>query len=163
MTPMGQELVLLLFRVGFLALLWLFVLLAIRAIRTDLWGAPRRQTQAVAVRPSAAPVPVPAVRGRRSRAAQRLVVTQGALVGTSVTLGEAPVTIGRANSSTLVLTDDFASAHHARLFPHGGQWFIEDVGSTNGTYLDRTRVTSPTPVPMGMPVRIGKTVLELRR
>ena len=61
---MGQELVLLLFRVGFLALLWLFVLLAIRAIRTDLWGVPRRQTQAVAVRPPVAPVPVPA--GRRT-------------------------------------------------------------------------------------------------
>ena len=160
---MGQELVLLLFRVGLLALLWLFVLLAIRAIRTDLWGVPRRQTQAVAVRPSAAPAPVPAVRGRRNRPAQRLVVTQGALVGTSVTLGQTPVTIGRANSSTLVLTDDFVSAHHARLFPHNGEWFIEDVGSTNGTYLDRNRVTSPTTVPLGMPVRIGKTVLELRR
>jgi pSer/pThr/pTyr-binding forkhead associated (FHA) protein len=74
------------------------------------------------------------------------------------------VTIGRANDSTLVLADDFASAHHARLFPRSdGQWLLEDMGSTNGTYLDRTRVTRPTPVPPGAPVRIGKTVLELRR
>ena len=160
---MGQELVLLLFRVGFLALLWLFVLLAIRAIRTDLWGVPRRQTQAVAVR---APGGAGARTGRAGPAQpagpapRRHPGCPGRHHGH---LGAAPVTIGRANTSTLVLTDDFASAHHARLFPHNGEWFIEDVGSTNGTYLDRTRVTSPMPVPTGMPVRIGKTVLELRR
>jgi pSer/pThr/pTyr-binding forkhead associated (FHA) protein len=86
------------------------------------------------------------------------------LTGLTVTLGNEPVTIGRANDSTLVLADDFASAHHARLFPRAdGQWLLEDMGSTNGTYLDRTRVTRPTPVPPGAPVRIGKTVLELRR
>jgi pSer/pThr/pTyr-binding forkhead associated (FHA) protein len=73
------------------------------------------------------------------------------------------VTLGRASDSSLVLDDDFASAHHARLVPHDGQWFVEDLGSTNGTYLDRTKVVRPTPVPVGVPVRIGKTVLELRR
>jgi pSer/pThr/pTyr-binding forkhead associated (FHA) protein len=90
-------------------------------------------------------------------------VTQGALTGTTVTLGTAPVTIGRAHDSTLVLADDFASARHARLVPQDGQWLIEDLGSTNGTYLDRAKVTRPMPVPLGAPVRIGKTVLELRR
>jgi pSer/pThr/pTyr-binding forkhead associated (FHA) protein len=71
--------------------------------------------------------------------------------------------MGRAGDSSLVLDDDFASAHHARLIPQDGQWFVEDLGSTNGTYLDRTKVVRPTPVPVGVPVRIGKTVLELRR
>ena len=46
--------------------------------------------------------------------------------------------------------------------PRDGQWFVEDLGSTNGTYLDRAKVTGPTPVPLGVPIRIGRTALELR-
>jgi hypothetical protein len=49
-----------------------------------------------------------------------------------------------------------------RLVPRSGQWFVEDLGSTNGTYLDRAKVTAPTPVPLGVPIRIGRTSLELR-
>ncbi len=79
-----------------------------------------------------------------------------------MTLGASPITIGRAPDSTLVLTDDYASNRHARLIPRDGQWLVEDLGSTNGTYLDRTKVTAPTPVTPGTPVRIGTTVLELR-
>ena len=79
-----------------------------------------------------------------------------------MTLGEAPITIGRAEDSTLVITDDYASAKHARLVPRAGQWFVEDLGSTNGTYLDRAKVSAPTPVPLGVPIRIGRTALELR-
>ena len=48
-----------------------------------------------------------------------------------------------------MLTDDYASTRHARLFPQNGQWIVEDLGSTNGTYLDRQKVTQPTPVPVG--------------
>ncbi len=99
---------------------------------------------------------------KRGRAAHQLVVTAGALAGTRITLGEAPITIGRAEDSTLVITDDYASARHARLVPRAGQWFLEDLGSTNGTYLDRAKVTGPTPVPLGVPIRIGRTSLELR-
>jgi len=73
------------------------------------------------------------------------------------------VTIGRADDSTIVLTDDFVSTRHARLVPAEGKWLLEDLGSTNGTYLDRRRVTSPTPVPLGVPIRVGKTVMELRK
>jgi pSer/pThr/pTyr-binding forkhead associated (FHA) protein len=62
-----------------------------------------------------------------------------------------------------VLNDDYASTYHARIFPQDGQWLVEDLGSTNGTYLDRQKVARPTPVPVGVPIRIGKTVLELRR
>ena len=92
-----------------------------------------------------------------------LVVTQGALSGTTVRLGDQPVTLGRSQDSTIVLDDDYVSGRHARFFPRDGQWFVEDVGSTNGTYLDRTKVTTATPVKIGMPVRIGKTVVELRK
>ena len=92
-----------------------------------------------------------------------LIVTAGALKGTTINLSEQQITLGRANDATLVLNDDYASSRHARIFPQDGQWIVEDLGSTNGTYLDRQKVTRPTPVPAGVPIRIGKTVLELRR
>ncbi len=100
---------------------------------------------------------------RRRSAPQQLLVTAGALAGTSLGLTDQQITIGRADDATLVLSDDYASTRHARLFPQDGQWLVEDLGSTNGTYLDRQKVTQPTPVPIGVPIRIGKTVLELRR
>lgn len=156
-------------RLGFLALLWLFVIAVILAVRTDLFGP--RPGKARAVRTAPAGSPAPPRQSRRAggagrgagRGIPRLVVTEGALAGTAITLTGQPVTIGRDDSSTLVLTDDFASSHHARLSAQpGGGWLLEDLGSTNGTYLDRTRVTGPTPLTPGAPVRIGKTVLELR-
>ena len=102
--------------------------------------------------------------GRPARGVpQRLLVTGGSLTGTSIGLTDQQITIGRADDATLVLSDDYASSRHARLFPQNGQWVVEDLGSTNGTYLDRQKVTQPTPVPAGVPIRIGKTVLELRR
>ena len=158
------EIVLFAVRIGFLVLLWLFVLSAVRVVRNDLFGA-RAAGEAPPQPPRAAAVPR---RGRGDRGsprstARKLVVTAGSLTWTSLTLGEAPVTIGRADDSTLVLTDDYISSRHARLGPGEGAWLVEDLGSTNGTYLDRTRVTGPTPVPIGAPIRIGKTVLELRR
>jgi pSer/pThr/pTyr-binding forkhead associated (FHA) protein len=54
------------------------------------------------------------------------------------------------------------STKHARLTPRGDEWIVEDLGSTNGTYIDRDRVTAATPVAAGTKIRIGKTVLELR-
>jgi pSer/pThr/pTyr-binding forkhead associated (FHA) protein len=153
------ELVLAIVRIAIIVLLWLFVLFAVRVISTDIYG-PRATRPAR--RPPSERQPRPAKQRRRD-VPQALVITQGQLAGTSIALREAPVTIGRANDSTLVLADDYASNKHARLVPRDGQWFVEDLGSTNGTYLDRTKVTAPTPVPIGMPIRIGKTVLELRR
>jgi FHA domain len=148
-------------KVGFLALLWLFVLFAVLALRTDLFG-PRPPRPAG--RPSGArPRPARGESAKRGkRAAGVLVVTEGALAGTRVSLGASPITIGRAEDSTLVLADDFVSTRHARFVPRGDQWLVEDLGSTNGTYLDRSKVTGPTLVPLGVPVRIGKTVVELR-
>ena len=155
-------------RLGFLTLLWLFVLAVVLALRTDLFGprpgrarAPERRGARDASVPSARP-PRRERSGRVGKGVLRLVVTEGALAGTSIALTGQPVTIGRDDSSTLVLTDDFASSHHARLWPRDGGWLVEDMGSTNGTYLDRMRVTGPTPVPPGVPVRVGRTTLELR-
>ena len=91
------------------------------------------------------------------------MVTEGSLVGTVIPLGTSSVTVGRAADSTLVLDDDYASSHHVRLYPHEGTWVVEDLGSTNGTWIDRTRVTGPTVLAMGQSLRIGRTVIELRK
>ncbi|HEY6280039.1 MAG TPA: FHA domain-containing protein [Streptosporangiaceae bacterium] len=164
-----NALTLTLIRLAFLAVLWLFVIAAVGVVRTDLFGPAvsarqqRRQAKAQQrpsrAKPARAPRPAKATRG----APHVLLVTAGALAGTSIGLADQQITIGRANDATLVLSDDYASSRHARLFPQDGQWVVEDLGSTNGTYLDRQKVTQPTPVPAGVPIRIGKTVLELRR
>jgi pSer/pThr/pTyr-binding forkhead associated (FHA) protein len=73
------------------------------------------------------------------------------------------VLVGRAPSCTLVLDDDYSSSRHARVFQQDGQWFVEDLGSTNGTFVADQRVEGPTPVPTGTPVRVGRSVLELQR
>jgi pSer/pThr/pTyr-binding forkhead associated (FHA) protein len=159
-----SELTLTVIRLGFLAVLWLFVLTTVSVMRSDLFGrrvAPRPAAQRAAPAPRATRPPKP-VKGRRGEPSV-LVVTQGALAGTSVRLGQAPVTLGRAQDSTIVLDDDYVSTHHARLFPRDGQWLVEDLGSTNGTYLERAKVSGPTPVKIGVPIRIGKTTVELRK
>lgn len=147
------ELVLQLTRAGFLALLWLFVLFALRVVRSDLYSAAGLRSLVTGGR---------AARGSRRRAPRQLLVTQGALAGSRVSLDGRPILIGRADDSTLVLDDDYASTRHARISQQGEEWYVEDLGSTNGTYLDRAKVTAPTRVPVGVPVRIGKTVIELR-
>jgi len=150
-------------RIGFIVLLWIFVFTVVGVIRRDLFAGARANRLVAAPRG----VGTLGAQGRpakvkRGRTARQLVVTGGQLAGTRITLGDTPITIGRAEDSTLVITDDYASARHARLVPRDGQWFIEDMGSTNGTYLDRVKVTGPTPVPLAVPIRIGRTSLELR-
>jgi pSer/pThr/pTyr-binding forkhead associated (FHA) protein len=160
-----NELSLTIIRVAFLAVLWLFVIAAIGVVRTDLLGGPSATARRGKARQAQAPRQGrPARPPRAGRGSPRvLVVTAGVLKGTSLDLSQQQITLGRANDATLVLNDDYASSRHARIFPQDGQWIVEDLGSTNGTYLDRQKVTRPMPVPLGVPIRIGKTVLELRR
>ena len=163
-----NALTLTLIRVAFLAVLWLFVIAAIGVVRTDLLGTVTSKVRRGRNQP-AAPVPPPrpvrpAKPAKPGRGTPRfLVVTEGGLSGMSIDLADQQITMGRANDATLVLNDDYASTYHARIFPQDGQWLVEDLGSTNGTYLDRQKVVRPTPVPVGVPIRIGKTALELRR
>jgi hypothetical protein len=157
-----NDLTLTLIRVAFLAVLWLFVIAAIGVVRTDLLGGSGVTSRRVRARQAPPPRPVKPARSGRGTP-RTLVVTGGALKGTTLDLTQQQITLGRANDATLVLNDDYASSRHARIFPQDGQWIVEDLGSTNGTYLDRQKVIRPTPVPVGVPIRIGKTVLELRR
>jgi pSer/pThr/pTyr-binding forkhead associated (FHA) protein len=168
-----SELTLTVMRLGFLAVLWLFVIVAVQVIRSDLFGTRvtqrggSRQDTGRRAAPRQAPPPQrqqAAGGGRRRNAPTKLVVTEGSLTGTTVALQGQTITLGRAHDSTIVLDDDYASSRHARIYPdRDGQWIVEDLGSTNGTYLDRTRLTTPTPIGPGSPIRIGKTVLRLRK
>jgi pSer/pThr/pTyr-binding forkhead associated (FHA) protein len=166
-----SELTLTLLRLGYLALLWLLVLSVVAVLRRDLFGTrvTRRATPATPAPAglSAVRQPVPQSGGggtpRDAALPRTLVVTQGSLKGTTISLGQAPILNGRAPECTLVLEDDYASGRHARLSLQQGTWMVEDLGSTNGTFLGRNRVQAPTPVSPGSPVRIGRTVLELRR
>ena len=162
-----SELTLTVMRLGFLAVLWLFVIVAVQVIRTDLFGTRVTQRAARSDRPVPRQAQQPGGRsaGRQRRGAPtKLVVTQGSLAGTTVALQGQTITLGRAHDSTIVLDDDYASSRHARIYPdRDGQWIVEDLRSTNGTYLDRMRLTTPTPIPLGTPIRIGKTVIELRK
>ncbi len=159
---MNSALALQLIRFGFLALLWLFVLAAMRVIRSDLRtsGQPRVGVPPPARRRGRSGAPRDARPGPASPA--YLLVTAGGLTGTRIGLTGAPVLIGRANDSTLVLEDDYASTRHARISQQDGRWIVEDLGSTNGTYLGQRKVESPVPMEPGVPLRIGQTVLELR-
>ncbi|MEV6954086.1 FHA domain-containing protein [Streptomyces sp. NPDC051183] len=167
-----SELTLTVMRLGFLAVLWLFVIVAVQVIRSDLFGT--RVTQRGSRRGASAAGGAPQQAGgrqsappqqrQRRGAPTKLVVSEGTLTGTTVALAGQTITLGRAHDSTIVLDDDYASSRHARIYPdRDGQWIVEDLGSTNGTYLDRTRLTTPTPIPPGAPIRIGKTVIELRK
>ncbi|CAM5242960.1 FHA domain-containing protein [Streptomyces avidinii] len=166
-----SELTLTVMRLGFLAVLWLFVIVAVQVIRSDLFGT--RVTQRGSRRGGGGAGGAPQQAGRQAAPPQqrqrrgaptKLVVSEGILTGTTVALAGQTITLGRAHDSTIVLDDDYASSRHARIYPdRDGQWIVEDLGSTNGTYLDRTRLTTPTPIPPGAPIRIGKTVIELRK
>lgn len=95
--------------------------------------------------------------------AQRLVITSGPKRGTELELTGEPLTIGRSSESALVIRDDYTSTHHARLLIWNDEWMIQDLDSTNGTFLDGRRVGAPTKVPLNTPVKVGTTTFELRR
>ncbi|CAN5228783.1 antibiotic biosynthesis regulator FhaB [soil metagenome] len=166
-----SELTLLLLRFGLLLALWLFIFAIVYALRTDLFGQRvRRMPEQLAATPLvSATVPAPYEVGTvanetvSSGTATRLVITSGPKSGTELDLPDEPLTIGRSSESGLVIRDDYTSTHHARLMRWSdGQWVVQDLDSTNGTFLDGVRVNLPTPVPLRTPVRIGTTTFELR-
>lgn len=157
-----SELTLTLIKLGFLAVLWLFVLSAVSVIRSDIFG-----TKAPASpRPAKAKQKAPA-KSRNRKAPRgvptRLQVVSGPNAGQSVPLGDTPILLGRGTDAAIRLDDDYVSTRHARFATNGEQWFVEDLGSTNGTYLGSQRITSPIPIGLGIAVRLGKTIVELQK
>ena len=202
-----SDLTLLILRLVFLAVLWVFVFAVVFALRSDLFGQRTRKQGADAQghapgpfesAPSAAPVaPVAAAmqltepigtelppsetpnvpllprasasgsgssdaRGGRE-VARKLVITSGPKEGLQIDLPSEQLAIGRSSESGLVIRDDYTSTHHARLMLWNDGWVVQDLDSTNGTFLDGQRVTLPTPVPLNTPITIGTTSFELRR
>jgi pSer/pThr/pTyr-binding forkhead associated (FHA) protein len=157
-----SELTLFLIRIAFLAILWIFVLAAISVIRSDMFGArvPKaaRGAEARKEKKSAQKAPP-----KRRGSPTHVVVTEGSNVGERAELDHAPILIGRGNDAAIRLDDDYVSTRHARIAASGDQWFVEDLGSTNGTYIGTVRITQPTTITLGTQVRIGKTILELRK
>lgn len=153
-----SELLLSILRIGFLIALWWFVLTVVSVLRRDL-QAPRDAKPLTPARSTKQPSPRPTLRSRKT--STKLVIVEGALTGTVVPLGASPIVIGRAPDATVVLDDDFVSTHHAQLTPNGIHWMVEDLGSTNGTWIDRTRISAPTVLRPGTTLRIGRTSMEL--
>lgn len=197
---MTSELTLLVLRLGFLLLLWMFVFAIVYALRSDLFGQRVRKLQtpdAAGASPSPSPAPAPSPNlaayaasapaapvaaaaavteptapslasafGREiatASTAHRLVITSGAKAGAEFPLGRDEITIGRSSDSAIVIRDDYTSTHHARLMLWNDQWMLQDLDSTNGTFLDGARVAVPTPIPLNSPIKIGSTSFELRR
>ncbi|MFJ4998850.1 FHA domain-containing protein [Microbacterium sp. NPDC088619] len=173
-TP--SELVLLLLRVGFLLILWFFVFGVVYSLRADLFGMKVRKLPAEAAAampaPAQAPASAPAPRSASSKpstgpatvaTAKRLVITSGPKAGLELPLGSETLTIGRSSESALVIRDDYTSSHHARLLLRGDSWAIQDLDSTNGTYVAGQRVTGgPVGLALGTPIKVGATTFELR-
>lgn len=153
-----SDLLLSILRIGFLVALWWFVISVVGVLRRDL-QAPRDAKPLTPARPAYQPSPRASLRTRKT--AKTLTITEGVLAGTVVPLGTSPIVIGRAADATVVLEDDFVSTHHARLVPNGNVWMVEDLGSTNGTWIANARLTSPTVLQPGVPLKIGRTTLEL--
>ena len=171
-----SELSITLLRFGFLVLLWALVLSAIGVLRADLYGTRvtsrgrgRQGGRDTGRRAEKIATPSRAATGfrtgsisTRDDAVGHLAVTTGPLKGTTIPLGSAPVLIGRSPTCTLVIDDDYCSARHCRVFPDSGEWLVEDLGSTNGTFLDNQRVDDPMPFKRGDKLRLSATTLELR-
>jgi pSer/pThr/pTyr-binding forkhead associated (FHA) protein len=170
-----SELVLLLLRIGFLIVLWFFVFGVVYSLRADLFGVRARKlpAEATAGAPASAPAAAaPASKPASARAstgpatvatAKRLVITSGPKAGLELPLGGDSLTIGRSSESALVIRDDYTSSHHARLMLRGDAWAIQDLGSTNGTFVAGQRVSDrPVSLSLGTPIKVGATTFELR-
>jgi hypothetical protein len=161
-----SELALTLVRLAFLGLLWAFVLLAVVVLRRDIrqpadaTGSGRIEKKSKGRQPK--PPRPPKISRKQKVRGTRLVVIDGPLVGTVVSLGGTQITLGRAPDSTIIIDDDYASSRHARIYESEGSWVVEDLGSTNGTWIDRARITTPTVLPVGAPLRIGRSTLQIQ-
>ena len=175
-----SDLALFIVRAAFLVILWIFIFTLISVVRSDLFGqkivsrvmkanspkilsspvAPQAAARASAVTELVVPRASKSDGGRV--VPERLLITAGDKAGYQLNLDRPEITIGRAENSDLVVDDEFASTNHARLVKNGDDWTLEDLGSTNGTFLDGTKVTAPVAFRVGSEVRIGKTAFELR-
>jgi pSer/pThr/pTyr-binding forkhead associated (FHA) protein len=159
-----SELSLVLIRFGYLAVLWIFVLATISVIRTDMFGAraARQASQNQERRTGRTKARAKPAKPRRGDPTT-VAIVEGGNAGEVISLAAAPLLIGRGNDAAIRLDDDYVSTRHARIAVSGDQWYVEDLGSTNGTYVGTSRITQATAISLGTQIRIGKTILEMRK
>jgi pSer/pThr/pTyr-binding forkhead associated (FHA) protein len=156
-----SEIALLIIKVAFLALLWLFILSAVSVIRSDLFGKTIRASDQPQPQELETPAPPPR-KAKRQRGQPRVfTISQGNQAGLSADLAGGVIMIGRSADCQLILDDDYVSTRHARVVGAPTGIYIEDLGSTNGTYVNGQRITAPTTITLSDTVRIGKTMLRL--
>ncbi|AKK04410.1 FHA domain-containing protein [Corynebacterium mustelae] len=141
-------------RIGLLVLLWFFIFIALNAMRKDV----SLSTTAAASAGGSA-VPPPAAIGG---APKQMTIVDGPMTGSRMDLGAlTEITIGRAPDCDFVVADDFASGRHARLMKRGSEWFVEDLDSRNGTFVQGQRIDSPERVSGGSDIKVGRTIVRL--
>lgn len=144
-------------KITLLLMLYFFVWRAVRTIAADLYGrGPARQPR------QAQPRSRPARKGRGGKPSRVVVLDQKGGRGDQHRLN-GTLTIGRGPDVDIPLEDTYASQQHARISERNGTWVVEDLGSTNGTYLNQRKVTVPTQLSPGDRIRIGNTYLEVRK
>ena len=142
-----------------IVLLYFFVYRAIRSVSVDVSG--RKRAATTQMRTPAAPSVAKASRG--GKAPTQVVVHDGAGAKASPIKLRDQIEIGRGDRCAIRLQDTYVSQVHARLYPKDGAWYVEDLGSTNGTLLNDHKVQAAVEVHAGDVLKVGKTVLELRR
>ena len=143
---------------AFLVLLYLFIVLIARSATKDLGGAPQESIILGAAEAAELRAQLPV-----RPAAFRVLEGPGLRVGSTLTIGSATVVGRDAGSGIRLDGDDFASSRHASIEPRADGVWVEDLGSTNGTFVNGERITARTLVRAGDAVRIGQTELVLER
>ncbi|HJY46552.1 MAG TPA: FHA domain-containing protein [Propionibacteriaceae bacterium] len=156
-----SEIALLIIKVVFLALLWLFILSAVSVIRSDLFGKTVRASEQPQPQELETPPPPPRKTKRQRGQPRVFTISQGNQAGLSADLAGGVIMIGRSADCQLILDDDYVSTRHARVVGAPTGIYIEDLGSTNGTYVNGQRITAPTTITLADTVRIGKTMMKL--
>lgn len=158
-----SELVVVALKLGYLALLWLFILFVGNVVRTDLFGrkVPATEIAQASLVATAGPT-AKMSRKVEKRLPTTLKVTHGRQAGLTVPLAGG-VLIGRSPDCQLLLEDDYVSTKHARIVVTANGYRVEDLGSTNGTFVNNQRVTAPTPFGTGDTLRIGRTLMSVEK
>jgi FHA domain-containing protein len=158
--------VLLLLKIGFLVLLYLFIWRVVKTASRDLRGASQ---ESMILAPQTAAEQKRRQRDRergRVKASGKLVVVSSPALhpGEEHTIDSGPLLVGREGGNDIPLVrDEFSSGRHARVEPRRDGVWVEDMGSTNGTFVNGVRLTAPRKLSSGDVIRVGETDLRFER
>ncbi|CAB4566234.1 MAG: FHA domain-containing protein [Actinobacteria bacterium] len=142
------DLVITILRFGFLALLWFAIIRMFLILRADLTGEKKYGV----------------IKPKRVQVEPReLVVVEGPAAGAKVSIEKRPITIGRASICDLTLEDDFISSRHLRISMQSDGYVVEDLGSTNGTWVEGERLSEPVLIKPGVRIKMGRNTLTIRK